>query len=164
MWSGSCSAEPTAKSLLAGPAEDLTPWWELDSRLAEFQRARPRRTTSAVGSRCVDVGSRCVDGRWVLYSLMSGPALPEEPSKTFLAQMAKKRLTLQATTLRTRPRPFKKDLAERFAREVLPRIAKGEMLHVIDREFEGLGMAQSAHEHMESNAGSGKLVLHATSS
>ena len=42
MWSGSCSAEPTAKSLLAGPAEDLTPWWELDSRLAEFQRARPR--------------------------------------------------------------------------------------------------------------------------
>ena len=35
MWSGSCSAEPTARSLLAGPAEDLTPWWELDSRLAE---------------------------------------------------------------------------------------------------------------------------------
>ena len=70
MWSGSCSAEPTARSLLAGPAEDLTPWWELDSRLAEYQRARPRRTTSAVGSRCVDVGSRCVDGRWVL----EGPA------------------------------------------------------------------------------------------
>ena len=70
MWSGSRSAEPTAKSLLAGPAEDLTPWWELDSRLAEFQRARPRRTTSAVASRCVDVGSRCVDGRWVL----EGPA------------------------------------------------------------------------------------------
>ena len=68
MWSGSCSAEPTAQSLLAGPAEDVTPWWELDSRLAEFQRARPRRTTSAVGSRCV--GSRCVDGRWVL----EGPA------------------------------------------------------------------------------------------
>ena len=63
MWSGSCSAEPTARSLLAGPAEDLTPWWELDSRLAETQRARPRRTTSAVGSRCVD-------GRWVL----EGPA------------------------------------------------------------------------------------------
>ena len=63
MWSGSCSAEPTARSLLAGPAEDLTPWWELDSRLAEYQRARPRRTTSAVASRCVD-------GRWVL----EGPA------------------------------------------------------------------------------------------
>ena len=63
MWSGSCSAEPTARSLLAGPAEDLTPWWELDSRLAEITRARPRRTTSAVASRCVD-------GRWVL----EGPA------------------------------------------------------------------------------------------
>ena len=63
MWSGSCSAEPTARSLLAGPAEDLTPWWELDSRLSEYTRARPRRTTSAVASRCVD-------GRWVL----DGPA------------------------------------------------------------------------------------------
>ena len=63
MWSGSCSAEPTAKSLLAGPAEDLTPWWELDSRLSEYTRARPRRATSAVASRCVD-------GRWVL----EGPA------------------------------------------------------------------------------------------
>ena len=63
MWSGSCSAEPTARSLLAGPAEDLTPWWELDSRLSEYTRARPRRTTSAVASRCVD-------GRWVL----EGPA------------------------------------------------------------------------------------------
>ena len=68
MWSGSCSAEPTARSLLAGPADDLTPWWELDSRLAEYTRARPRSTTSAVASRCV--GSRCVDGRWVL----EGPA------------------------------------------------------------------------------------------
>ena len=48
MWSGSCSAEPTARSLLAGPAEDLTPWWELDSRLAEYQRARPRPSTAAV--------------------------------------------------------------------------------------------------------------------
>ena len=63
MWSGSSSAEPTARSLLAGPAEDLTPWWELDSRLAEYARARPRRATSAVASRCVD-------GRWVL----EGPA------------------------------------------------------------------------------------------
>ena len=67
MWSGSCSAEPTARSLLAGPAEDLTPWWELDSRLAvrlaECTRARPRRATSAVASRCVN-------GRWVL----EGPA------------------------------------------------------------------------------------------
>ena len=63
MWSGSCSAEPTASSDLAGPAEDLTPWWELDSQFSEYTRARPRRTTSAVASRCVD-------GRWVL----EGPA------------------------------------------------------------------------------------------
>ena len=73
-------------------------------------------------------------------------------------------LSLHATTLRTRPRAFKKDLAERFAREVLPKLAAGTMQHVIDREFHGLHDAQAAHEHMESNAGSGKIVLHVADS
>ena len=70
MWSGSCSAEPTAKSLLAGPAEDLTPWWELDSRLAEH----PARAAAPDNLRRRQplrrFGSRCVARRWVL----EGPA------------------------------------------------------------------------------------------
>jgi len=30
---------------------------------------------------------------------------------------------------------------------------------VIDREFRGLAATQSAHEHMESNSGAGKIVI-----
>jgi tumor protein p53-inducible protein 3 len=100
-----------------------------------------------------------VDGRWVLYSVLTGPALPEDVAKTFLGVMARKRISLLATTLRTRPKAYKKHLMARFAKEVLPRLASGALVHVIDREFDGLDQAQAAHEYMESNAGSGKLVL-----
>ena len=101
-----------------------------------------------------------IDGKWVLYSLMSGPSINDETSKTFLAQLAKKRISLLATTLRTRPRPFKQQLVARFSNEVLPQIADGRLRHVIDKQFDTLGDAQAAHEYMESNAGSGKIVLH----
>jgi len=100
-----------------------------------------------------------VDGRWVLYSLLSGPALADDVAKTFLGAMARKRIALLATTLRTRPMAYKRHLVSRVAREVLPKIASGALVHVIDREFVGLAQAQAAHEYMESNAGSGKLVL-----
>jgi len=100
-----------------------------------------------------------VDGRWVLYSLLSGPALPDEQAKAFFGSMAKKRISLLATTLRTRPRPYKSTLVHRFARDVLPKLASGQMVHLIDTTFRGLEHAQSAHELMESNANAGKIVL-----
>ena len=100
-----------------------------------------------------------VDGRWVLYSLLSGPSLPDDLGKTFFGQLAKKRVSLLATTLRTRPRPYKKRLVERFASEVLPLLASAKMVHVIDRQFDGLAHAQAAHDYMESNANSGKIVI-----
>ncbi|KOO29598.1 quinone oxidoreductase pig3 [Chrysochromulina tobinii] len=73
--------------------------------------------------------------------------------------MARKRLSLLATTLRTRPLAFKEALVERFAREVLPKLATGRLEHIIDRVFVGLEQAQAAHEYMESNANVGKIVL-----
>ena len=106
-----------------------------------------------------------VDGRWVLYALLSGAAVPEELGKTFFAQLAKKRISLLATTLRTRPRPFKKQLVERFSKEVLPRLggtgvgSAAAFEHVIDRTFHSLAEAQEAHDYMESNGNEGKIVL-----
>jgi len=100
-----------------------------------------------------------VDGRWVLYSLLSGPSLPEDVAKSFLGALAKKRISLLATTLRTRPKAFKQHLVSRFSREVLPKLASGAMVHVIDREFGGLSQAQAAHDYMETNANVGKIVL-----
>ena len=106
-----------------------------------------------------------VDGRWVLYSLLSGSALPvdaqgNELGKTFLAALMKKRITLLATTLRTRPQSFKRELVERFTTEALPRIASGDFKHLVEREMHGLHQAQAAHDFMETNANVGKIVLH----
>ena len=100
-----------------------------------------------------------VDGRWVLYSLLSGPSLPEATSKAFLGSMAKKRLSLLATTLRARPIAYKKALCDAFSRDVLPALAAARLEHLVDRTFAGLEHAQAAHDLMETNANIGKIVL-----
>lgn len=100
-----------------------------------------------------------VDGRWVLYSLLSGGAVPPALASTFLAQLMKKRIQLLPTTLRTRSVDFKRTLVDAFASKWLPLIGGGQLEHVIDREFGGLESAQAAHEYLESNANSGKVVL-----
>ena len=103
-----------------------------------------------------------IDGRWVLYSLLSGPGLTENASKAFLGSLARKRVSLLATTLRARPMHFKAELVSRFSREVLPHMADGEASkfdHIIDKRYSGLAQAQVAQEYMESNANVGKIVL-----
>jgi tumor protein p53-inducible protein 3 len=102
-----------------------------------------------------------MDGRWVLYSSLSGPAMGEDLSKTFLKALMLKRVSLLATTLRARPLAYKAELVRRFSTEVLPRLGRpGGLRLIIDREVEGLDAAQGAHEYMESNANMGKIVLH----
>merc|ERR1712064_31506 len=51
------------------------------------------------------------DGRWTLYGLMGGPKV----DGPFLAMMLRKRLRLEATTLRSRSNEYKKDLTRRFS-------------------------------------------------
>ena len=84
--------------------------------------------------------------------------MPEGLAKGFLATLMKKRVQLLATTLRTRSRPFKKELVDAFAAQVLPHIGS-RFRHVIDKEFDGLASAQAAHDYLESNANAGKVVL-----
>ena len=109
-----------------------------------------------------NLAALAIDGRWILYSALSGPALPEAVGKTYFGSMTRKRLSLLATTLRTRPLAYKEALVQRFAREVLPKLASGRLEHIIDRVFVGLEQAQAAHEYMESNANLGKIVLKLT--
>lgn len=112
-----------------------------------------------------NVEALAIDGRWVLYSTLSGPSLPPDFGKTFLGALAKKRLSLLATTLRARPIPYKADLVRRFSRDVLPKLSLGgkgdadQFVHIIDKTFVGLESAQAAHEYMETNANLGKIVL-----
>lgn len=106
-----------------------------------------------------NVASLATDGRYVLYSLLTGPSMGEIAA-TFLGKLMMKRISLLATTLRGRSVKYKKELVEKFRESgALEKLASGEFQIVIDKEFEGLESLQAAHDHMESNANIGKIVV-----
>ena len=69
-----------------------------------------------------------------------------------------KRLTIRGTTLRARALEEKIAATEAFAREVVPRLARGEVRPTIDSVFAMADVAE-AHRRMASNATVGKIVL-----
>ena len=146
---------------LGGAVRTDGPWLETITQLVPFGKKGITAVLDPVASgyAAQNLEALTIDGRWVLYSLLTGPSLPEEVAKSFLGIMAKKRISLLATTLRTRPLEYKRRLVQRFSAEVLPKLASGSFRHVIDQQFVGLEWAQAAHELMESNANAGKIVL-----
>jgi NADPH:quinone reductase-like Zn-dependent oxidoreductase len=75
-----------------------------------------------------------------------------------LGKVMTKRLTLVGTVLRSRPVDEKIAVTQRFAREVLPGFARGQLHPVIDTRF-ALADAPDAHRLVESNATFGKVTL-----
>jgi hypothetical protein len=89
-----------------------------------------------------------------------------------LAKLLRKRVTLKATTLRSRSDAYKADLAQSFARDVLPRMGgaaettavSGEasvstMAPVIAETFKGLESVQNAFDAMLRSENIGKFVI-----
>ncbi|MFV0307003.1 MAG: NAD(P)H-quinone oxidoreductase [Desertimonas sp.] len=75
-----------------------------------------------------------------------------------LGALLAKRVRWVGTVLRSRPIEEKIALSQRFAREVLPWFASGQLKPVIDRRF-GLADIGDAHRHMEANANIGKILV-----
>jgi NADPH:quinone reductase len=69
-----------------------------------------------------------------------------------------KRLTIRGTVLRARPLEEKIEVARAFERDVLPRLARGNLRAVIDSTFP-LERLPDAHRRMESNQSFGKIVV-----
>ena len=69
-----------------------------------------------------------------------------------------KRASIIGTVLRSRPRHEKAALTAAFGREVLPLLARGDLLPVVDRVF-AMEEIAAAHQVMEANTNFGKLVL-----
>lgn len=69
-----------------------------------------------------------------------------------------KRARLIGTVLRPRPLEEKIAVTQRFVSEMLPFFEIGKLRPVIDRRF-GLDQIVEAHEYMESNANTGKIVI-----
>lgn len=75
-----------------------------------------------------------------------------------LGLLMSKRLRLVGTVLRSRPLEEKAEVTRRFAAEVVPLLARGAVLPVIDRVFP-LEQAAEAQEYLASNASLGKVLL-----
>eukprot|EP01061_Rhynchopus_euleeides_P041372 TRINITY_DN718_c0_g1_i1.p1 TRINITY_DN718_c0_g1~~TRINITY_DN718_c0_g1_i1.p1 ORF type:complete len:358 (+),score=167.50 TRINITY_DN718_c0_g1_i1:68-1075(+) len=102
-----------------------------------------------------------LDGRWVSYGLMGGASVSteENPKAPFLGMMLRKRLSLLATTLRTRSLPYRQHLVSEFAKNSLPLFDKEEFKVIIDKKSFTLDDIQAAHDYMESNANIGKILV-----
>ncbi|MGA0237239.1 MAG: NAD(P)H-quinone oxidoreductase [Acidimicrobiales bacterium] len=69
-----------------------------------------------------------------------------------------KRASVTGTTLRARPIEEKIAISQEFAAQLLPHVATGALLPVIDSRY-SLDDVAEAHRRMEQNANAGKLVL-----
>ena len=96
-----------------------------------------------------------VDGRWTLYGLMGGANI----DGPLLAMMLRKRLRLEATTLRSRSDEYKAELTAAFADHSLGLIESGEYSVIVDEKSFSLNDVQLAHDYMESNANIGKILV-----
>jgi putative PIG3 family NAD(P)H quinone oxidoreductase len=76
--------------------------------------------------------------------------------------LLRKRIALVGTVLRARPIEEKITATQRFTAEVLPRFTDGSLKPVIDSRYP-LDDVAKAHERMEQNANTGKLLLDVTS-
>ena len=92
-------------------------------------------------------------GRIVLVGTTSGAK-----GTLDLGMMLRKRATMVGTVLRARSKEEKAVATELFARKVVPLLANGDVVPVMDRVYQ-LDQIREAHERLESNESFGKIVL-----
>ena len=101
------------------------------------------------------------DGRLVSYGLMSGGGVTDP---MFMNKLLAKRLTITASTLRSRSVEYKEKLIKELSNDPdgLPAIASGDIKVIVDRTYE-MNDVLAAHEMMRKNENIGKIVLLITS-
>jgi putative PIG3 family NAD(P)H quinone oxidoreductase len=100
-----------------------------------------------------DVLCTATQGRIVLVGLMAGVRADVD-----LGHILRKRLTVIGTQLRNRPLGEKIEVTSTFARRVVPLVAEGRLVPIVERVLP-LEEAAAAHAAMASNEGFGKIVL-----
>ncbi|MDA0564643.1 NAD(P)H-quinone oxidoreductase [Streptomonospora sp. S1-112] len=100
-----------------------------------------------------NVRSLAVNGRLTVIGLMGGRS-----AELDLGRMLVKRLSVHATTLRSRPAAEKAEIAAGVVEHVWPLVAAGTIRPIVDQTLP-LPRAAEAHRIMESSAHVGKIVL-----
>lgn len=108
-----------------------------------------------VGASYLDENLRALEkrGRMVMIGLLGGVSATAN-----LGVILAKRLELRGSVLRARTHAEKAALAARVASDVVPMLARGELVPVIDRVLPIDHIAE-AHTALEANATRGKIVL-----
>ncbi|MFN8581572.1 MAG: NAD(P)H-quinone oxidoreductase [Gemmatimonadaceae bacterium] len=99
------------------------------------------------------IDALALKGQLMLIGTIAGPRATLE-----LGRVLGKRLTIRGTVLRARPLDEKIAVAQAFARDVVPRLARGELVPSIDSVY-SLEHIADAHRRMESNLTTGKVML-----
>ncbi|KAM8953449.1 quinone oxidoreductase PIG3 [Pelodytes ibericus] len=97
------------------------------------------------------------DGRWVLYGLMGSG----EINGDLLSKLLWKRGSILGSLLRSRTSKYKAELVKAFTEQALPYFTSGgsvELKPVVDSVFP-LKKISDAHQRMENNQNTGKIVL-----
>ena len=97
--------------------------------------------------------SLAVGGRLVVIGVMGGGK-----AEVNLALMMVKRQHIIGSVLRARPVQEKTDIIRDFSKTVIPHMADGGIVPLVDRVFE-LDQVADAHRYMEQSAHFGKIVL-----
>lgn len=100
-----------------------------------------------------NVAALAIKGTIVQVGLMGGGS-----TEFNIGALMPKRARLIGTVLRPRPGDEKIAVTQRFIAEMLPLFLVGKMRPVIDRRF-NLNQIAQAHQLMESNANTGKIVI-----
>jgi putative PIG3 family NAD(P)H quinone oxidoreductase len=98
--------------------------------------------------------SLAIDGRLILIGMMGGSIIKE----LNLALLLSRRLQIIGTALRSKSPEDKIRLTEQFAAFAMPRFADGRLKPVVDSIWDWEN-ANNAHEYMEQNKNTGKIVL-----
>lgn len=108
-----------------------------------------------VGARHWEMSLECLadGGRLVVVGLLGGSKVALDLGKVLF-----RRLEILGTALRIRSLADKLAMTRRFEERVLPLLEKGEVRAVIDRVY-SLEEVRAAHERMEANLNTGKIVL-----
>lgn len=93
------------------------------------------------------------DGRWILIGLLGG-----KMAEINMGKLLAKRVSLIASTLRGRPVPFKIDLVRQFEQFARSSFEDGSLKPVIDSVYDWKNVNE-AHNYMEENRNTGKIVL-----
>jgi putative PIG3 family NAD(P)H quinone oxidoreductase len=103
-----------------------------------------------------NIASLAVKGHIIQVGVMAGKPVPFN-----VGLLLGKRASITGTVLRARPLEEKIAISQRFASEMLPLFATGQLKPVIDSVYAFANIA-SAHEYMASNGNVGKIVITVT--